>query len=299
MLNVKRILALTAALALAAALLFIPGADMASSGLNKKSLKLRVGQTYKLKVKKSKAKKVRWSSSDKKVASVSKKGKVKARKKGTAKITARAGKKKYICRVTVLSKKKSTESSGTAVPSTTAAPQTTAAPPTTAAPQTSEAPIPAVPDGYIENDDDYEIDDSGTLTAYYGEGGDIKIPDSVTSIDSSVFNGKDITGVYIPVNVYSIGSRAFAYNFSLRNVIIASRRLNYIGEEAFYNCYNLSILTIPNSVSNIGYDAFCKVGHIYYYGPATFNTGVVYGSGYGYGSSSRRTNYNWGAYARN
>lgn len=68
--------------------------------LNKKTVKLYVGKTTTLKLKNNK-KKVKWSSSNKKVATVSKKGKVKAIKKGKATITAKVGKKKYKCKVTV------------------------------------------------------------------------------------------------------------------------------------------------------------------------------------------------------
>ncbi len=60
------------------------------------------------------SKKVKWSSSNKKVAKVSKKGKVTPVANGKCKITAKAGKKKYSCRVTVkgvknLSNKKFTD----------------------------------------------------------------------------------------------------------------------------------------------------------------------------------------------
>ena len=44
---------------------------------------------------------VKWSSSNKKVATVNKNGLVKAKKKGSTVITAKAGKKKYKCKVTV------------------------------------------------------------------------------------------------------------------------------------------------------------------------------------------------------
>ena len=72
--------------------------------LNKKKVTLYVGKSTTLKVKGTK-KKVKWSSNKKSVATVSSKGKVKAKKKGTATITAKVGKKKYKCKVTV--KKKS------------------------------------------------------------------------------------------------------------------------------------------------------------------------------------------------
>ena len=79
---------------------FSTPANAAKVKLNKKSLTLTVGKTYKLKVKGTK-KKVKWSSSNKKVASVNKKGKVTAKKAGKVTITAKIGKKKYKCKVTV------------------------------------------------------------------------------------------------------------------------------------------------------------------------------------------------------
>ena len=68
--------------------------------LSKTKLSLTIGKTAKLKVKKYKGT-VKWSSNKKKVAAVSKKGVVKAKKKGNATITAKAGKKKLKCKVTV------------------------------------------------------------------------------------------------------------------------------------------------------------------------------------------------------
>ncbi len=70
--------------------------------INKKKLTLTVGKSYKLKVKNNK-KKVKWSTSKKKVATV-KKGKVTAKKAGKATITAKVGKKKLTCKVTVKNK---------------------------------------------------------------------------------------------------------------------------------------------------------------------------------------------------
>lgn len=68
--------------------------------ISKKKVTLIVGQKKKLKVKNAR-RKVKWSSKNKKVASVSKKGIVKGKRVGKAKIVAKVGKKKYICKVTV------------------------------------------------------------------------------------------------------------------------------------------------------------------------------------------------------
>lgn len=71
--------------------------------LNKTKITLNVGAAKKLKLKNNK-KKVKWSSNKKKVATVTQKGKVMAKKKGTAIITAKVGRKKYKCKVTVKEK---------------------------------------------------------------------------------------------------------------------------------------------------------------------------------------------------
>ena len=68
--------------------------------MNKSKATIYVGETVTLKLKNNK-KKVKWSSSNKKVAAVSKKGKVKGKKAGKATITAKVGKKKYNCKITV------------------------------------------------------------------------------------------------------------------------------------------------------------------------------------------------------
>ncbi len=68
--------------------------------LNKKSVTLTVGKSVTLKLKNNK-KKVKWTTSNRKIAKVNKKGNVTAIAAGSAKITAKAGKKKYQCRVRV------------------------------------------------------------------------------------------------------------------------------------------------------------------------------------------------------
>ncbi len=68
--------------------------------LNTKELHLLKGSSSRLTLSGTK-KKVKWSTDKKSVATVSSKGKVTAKKKGTATITAKVGKKRYICEVIV------------------------------------------------------------------------------------------------------------------------------------------------------------------------------------------------------
>lgn len=75
--------------------------------LNKKKVTLKVGKSIKLKVSNTK-KKIKWRSNKKTVATVNSKGKVIAKAVGKAKITARFGKKKLVCKVTVKKETKKT-----------------------------------------------------------------------------------------------------------------------------------------------------------------------------------------------
>jgi len=83
--------------------------------LNKSKLNLTVGKTAALKVKNTK-KKIKWSSSKKSVATVTQKGKVKAKKAGKTTITAKIGKKKLKCKVTVTAKKSNDKQTPTPAP---------------------------------------------------------------------------------------------------------------------------------------------------------------------------------------
>ncbi len=78
--------------------------------LNKSKVTLKVGSKKKLKLKFTK-KKAKWYSNRKSIATVTGKGVVKAKKVGQAIITAKVGKKKYKCKVTVIAKNTSTTDS--------------------------------------------------------------------------------------------------------------------------------------------------------------------------------------------
>ena len=75
---------------------------------------------------------------------------------------------------------------------------------------------------------------------YYS--GDIVIPKSV------IYNEKTYS-------VTSIGDNAFYECYDLTSVNIPNS-VTYIGDYAFWACSNLTSITIPNSVTYIGYEAF-------------------------------------------
>lgn len=101
---------------------------------------------------------------------------------------------------------------------------------------------------------DFEIED-GILKKYTGGGGEVIIPDEVTSIGEEAFKDcTGLTGVTIPDSVTSIGMSAFA-STSLTSIAIPNG-VTSIGIYAFNNCANLSEVTIPNSVTSIGEATF-------------------------------------------
>ena len=82
------------------------------------------------------------------------------------------------------------------------------------------------------------------------------IPNSVTSIGSSAFNGcSGLTSVTIPESVTSIGSYAFSKCSGLTSVIIP-KSVTSIKESAFSGCSGLTSVTIPESVTSIEGSAF-------------------------------------------
>jgi len=97
--------------------------------------------------------------------------------------------------------------------------------------QGSNAPTrrqaPRSQDGNINRE--FEIK-GNVLVKFLGSGGDVTIPDGVTSIGPMAFYDKPIIGIKIPDSVTSIG------------------------QDAFFGC-DLNSVTIPASVKTIGKDA--------------------------------------------
>ena len=114
---------------------------------------------------------------------------------------------------------------------------------------------------------DFEIDEDGVLTAYYGADECVVIPEGVTVIGSSVFEDHDsITEVTIPYGVREIGSGAFCDCENLADVSLPDT-LEQIGDYAFAQCPAMFDLVIPAGVSEIGGSAF-------YENPARKYTGL-------------------------
>ena len=94
------------------------------------------------------------------------------------------------------------------------------------------------------NDDGFQID-GHTLVSYYGAGGDVTIPDGVTTIGEEAFWAcSSLKSVTIPNGVTSIGESAFRGCSCLASITIPNG-VTSIGENALMDCVSLSSITIP------------------------------------------------------
>ncbi len=89
-----------------------------------------------------------------------------------------------------------------------------------------------------------------------GREGKYIIPDDVTTVESSAFNGcKGLTEVTIGQGLACVGRSMFSGCSSLRRVRIPNNITN-IEDYAFYSCANLASVSIPEGVISIGNQAF-------------------------------------------
>ena len=111
---------------------------------------------------------------------------------------------------------------------------------------------------------------SCTITGYTGSGGDVVIPNGVTTIGNGIFQfNNSITSVVIPDSVTTIGDNAFDQCESLKTVTFGTNsQLTTIGGSAFSFCPNIESISISDSVTSIGKNAFyyCNSLSTVYYG---------------------------------
>ena len=97
---------------------------------------------------------------------------------------------------------------------------------------------------------------NGVLTKYVGPGGDVTVPDGVTSIGQGAFEWcHSLTSITLPDSVTSIGECAFFGCKKLTSVTLPDS-VTSIGKGSFWGCEALASIVIPDSVASIGEGAF-------------------------------------------
>lgn len=78
---------------------------------------------------------------------------------------------------------------------------------------------------------------------------------TITKIPAYAFSGAKIRSIQIPASVTSIEQNAFA-DSGLASISFAGNAITGIGDSAFYNCTNLTSVTLPDGISEMGDGVF-------------------------------------------
>lgn len=84
----------------------------------------------------------------------------------------------------------------------------------------------------------------------------VVFPSGLEEISQEAFYGSEIEALTIPKTIKKIGYAAFASNDKIISIEIEDGCTAQIGDCAFASCYFLSSAKIPNTITNIGEDAF-------------------------------------------
>ena len=94
------------------------------------------------------------------------------------------------------------------------------------------------------------------LTAYVGDGGNVIIPEGVTSIGKCAFmDCIEMTSISIPNTITEIGTAAFWGCMGLTDVSVPGS-VTDLSQSMFYECTGLSHVSILEGVTSIGYMSF-------------------------------------------
>lgn len=77
----------------------------------------------------------------------------------------------------------------------------------------------------------------------------ISLPDTIKTISKEAFYDSGIENIHLPENLRQIGTMAFAGS-GLKDIVIPNK-IKKLGDYAFYNCIELTAVTLPESVTKI------------------------------------------------
>ena len=99
------------------------------------------------------------------------------------------------------------------------------------------------------------------------------VPDGTGAIEERQYSGADHARVFVPKSVTEIRKNAFDGCANLKEVVFEEgSKLRVIGREAFNNCTNLRGIDLPDSVVEIGLDAFYGSGLETFVAPRALRT---------------------------
>ncbi len=92
---------------------------------------------------------------------------------------------------------------------------------------------------------------------------EINLPSGLTELSEGVFsNCRALEKIEIPKNILKIDTYAFS-QAGLKEVRFEQgSKLQQIGKEAFFSCYDLTEIKFPDSLKEIGYGAFERCGNL-------------------------------------
>lgn len=120
--------------------------------------------------------------------------------------------------------------------------------------------------------EDFEIQ-NGVLVKYKGTDSEVSIPDGVTKIGDSAFEGNTtITGISFPDSITEIGRRAFYGCIGLKEAVLPGN-LEKLGFAAFEGCSSLNYVWWPKTLTVFETEIYDETTEEYVYGRPFDDTG--------------------------
>lgn len=115
--------------------------------------------------------------------------------------------------------------------------------------------IVAIPEVVIHEGEEYKVVSIGYKAFYEARIDEMNLPNSITRIDDFAFAWSKVRFINLPQNLEYLGEKAFYECWELYSITIPNS-LRKIGDSAFEGCWEMRELSLGNSVEIIGKHAF-------------------------------------------